>query len=244
VRIQKIVFVLALVLAGTPVFCAARDVGIVPLPFGEDKFSSSLLYSRIKQEDDFDTRGLVESKGNLFVSELAYAVFERSIVSVRGGVLTDVEQSAQNAKWLSRSGYLFGAAFRYQIFPVTDVRPGIQVSANVSRFYIPLDRVDVSGTVSAIDHKISGWSYSGRVVAQARWWQLEPYAGLQGSGRSVQWRDHRPTAGSPAEVSGSAEGNISIVAGLPVRIRKDIRLQLEGLFLNQTSLTAGFTISL
>jgi hypothetical protein len=244
VNTKRAFLLLTLAVTSAAEFCLARDVGVVPLPFGQDNFNSSLLYTRVDEKDDFDARGIVRLKGNLVASEIGYSFLERSIISVRGGVLTEIEQSAQNAQWFSRAGYLFGAAFRHQVFPVTEYRPGLQLSASVSHFFMPLDRVDIAGSVSTIDHKVSGWNYTGRLLGQIRWWRLDPYAGLQGTGRSIRWRDHRPSAGSPAEVTGSAEGNISIVVGLPVRIRKDARLQIEGLFLNQTSLTAGFSISL
>src|SRR5690349_790574 len=102
-----------------PALSLARDAGLFPLPFGDDRFNTSLVYSRVDEEDDFDGRGIVKTKGHLVLTELGYTFLDKTVVSLRGGVLSESEQTAQGARWMSRAGYIYGLAFRHQVFPPT-----------------------------------------------------------------------------------------------------------------------------
>jgi predicted RNA binding protein YcfA (HicA-like mRNA interferase family) len=72
-------------------------------------------------------------------------------------------------------------------------------------------------------------------------WRTDPYAGVRGFGSHVNWQDNQA---NPGVITGHAHGNISLVAGLPVQITKDVRFEAEGRFVNETAVTAGFTIAI
>lgn len=164
-------------------------------------------------------------------------------MSVKAGSFIDPRVEAQGSAWESRAGYLYGADLYNEVFPATPgLRPGIQLSGGVSGFQVPLDRTNATtdGTWQTIDQKMSGVEYHGAVLATFKAWMTEPYAGVRGFGSKVTWQDNQA---DPGVITGHAHGNISLVAGLPVQISKDVRVVAEGRFVNETAVTVGFTVA-
>jgi hypothetical protein len=199
----------------------------------------------MKVKDDFDSRGRADFTSHVAGAQFTYGITDQIAVSLKGGTLIDPQVDAQGSQWQSRAGYLYGIDLYNEIFPATPgLRPGIQVSAGVTGFQVPLDRTNVSsGTWQTIDQKMSGIEYHGAVLATFKAGPTEPYAGLRAFGSNVNWQDNSPPTGSPDHITGHAHGNISVVVGLPVQIAKEVRLQLEGRFVSETAVTAGFTIA-
>lgn len=242
-RHSIVVLGLGIVLSILPIDLYARDLGVLVLPIHKGKLTSSLVYEHLKLEDDFNTRGRVTFKANVVGALFSYGITDTVSVAVKGGTIVDPRIEAQGNAWESRSGYLYGLDLYNEVFPSTDLRPGVQLSAGVTGFQLPLDRADVNNSgMTPVDQKMSGVEYHGAVVAVYRLGIVEPYAGLRGFGSSVTWRDHAAGA-SPDHISGHAHGNISVVAGFPVKIARDVRFVLEGRFVSETAITAGITIA-
>ena len=105
---------------------------------------------------------------------------------------------------------------------------------------MPLDRSNVSGTWQTIDQKMSGYEYHGAVLATFKIGPAEPYAGIRGFAGQVTWQDNQA---NPGVITGHEHGHISLVAGLPVQVLKDVRIVAEGRFVNETAVTVGFTVA-
>jgi hypothetical protein len=234
----------ALVILGTltpPGF--ARDLGVLVLPIHQGKWTSSLLYEYLKVRDDFNTRGRVDFTGHVVGSAFSYGVTDQVALAIKGGVLVDLQEESQGSQWQSRAGYLYGLDVYNEAFPATGLWPGVQLSGGVTGFQLPLDRTNATGSWQAIDQKLSGVEYHGAVLGVYKFGRLAPYAGLRGFGSTVTWRDNQATGSTPDHITGHAHGNISIVAGLPVQLTQEVRMQLEGRFINETAATVGFTIA-
>jgi len=222
----------------------ARDLGVLVLPVHQGKFTSSLMYEHLKIEDDFDSRGRVDFKSSVVGAVFSYGLTDQIAVAVKGGTLVDPKVEAQGSTWESRAGYLYGIDLYNEVFPATPGwRPGIQLSGGATGFLVPFDRLVSPGAVTLIDQKQSGYEFHGAVLATFKAGPTEPYAGVRGFGSSVKWTDNRPASGAPGDITGHAHGHVSLVAGLPIQISKDIRLELEGRFVNETAVTAGVTIA-
>ena len=222
----------------------ARDLGVLVLPVHEGKFTSSLLYGHLKLQDDFDTRGRADFKSDVAGASFSYGITDQVAVAVKGGTLIDPRVEAQGNAWESRAGYLYGIDLYNEVFPATPGwMPGVQLSGGVTGFQVPFDRLISGNTVTLIDQKQSGVEFHGAVVATFKAGPVEPYAGLRGFGSSVTWRDNNPAPDMPDHITGHAHGNISLVAGMPIQISKDVRFNLEGRFVNETAITAGFTVA-
>jgi hypothetical protein len=60
----------------------------------------------------------------------------------------------------------------------------------------------------------------------------------------VNWQNNEAApAGQSDHITGHAHGHISLVAGLPFQITKEVRFEAEGRFVNETAVTVGFTIA-
>jgi len=222
----------------------ARDFGVLVLPIHQDKLTSSLLYEHLKVTDDFDTRGRADFSSNIVGAQFSYGLTDQVALAVKGGTLVDPKVDAQGSQWQSRAGYLYGIDLYNEIFPATPGwRPGLQLSGGVTGYQVPLDRTNVGGSWVAVDQKMAGVEYHGALLATFKAGPAEPYAGLRGYGSSTTWRDNQPLPGAPDAISGHAHGNLSIVAGLPVQLNKEVRFQVEGVFVTETLVTAGFTIA-
>jgi hypothetical protein len=228
-------------------FAHARDLGVLVLPIHEGKFTSSLLYENLHLQDDFDTYGRVDFKSNVAGAQFSYGITDQVAVSVKGGTFIDPEVEAQGSTWQSRAGYLYGVDLYNEVFPATPgLRPGLQLSGGVSGFQVPLDRTNWSGTPGVpgpwqtIDDKMSGVEYHGAVLATFKWWKTEPYAGVRGFGGQVNWQANELGG---MGITGHEHGNISLIAGLPVQITKDLKFVAESRFVNETAVTAGFTVA-
>ncbi len=116
----------------------------------------------------------------------------------------------------------------------------MQLSGGATGFQVPLDRTNASGTWQTIDQVMSGVEYHGAVLATFKAGPTEPYAGVRGFGSHVNWQDNQA---NPGVITGHAHGNISLVAGLPIQVSKDVRVEVEGRFINETAVTAGVTIA-
>jgi len=220
----------------------ARDLGVLVLPVHQGKFTSSLLYENLKIQDDFDTRGRVDFKSNVVGAQFSYGITDQIALGIKGGTFVNPQADAQGSQWESRAGYLYGIDLYNEVFPATPgYRPGIQLSAGVTGFQVPFDRTNVSGSWQTVDQLMSGVEYHGAVLATFKAGITEPYAGVRGFGSNVTWKDNQ--ANNPASITGHAHGNISLVAGLPVQITKDVRFEAEGRFVNETAVTVGFTVA-
>jgi hypothetical protein len=221
----------------------ARDLGVFVLPIHKGSLTSSLVYEHVKQKDDFKTRGRSTFKGQVVGALFSYGVTDTVSVAVKGGTIIEPRVEAQGDVWESRAGYLYGIDLYNEVFPATELRPGVQLQAGVTGFQVPLDRADINNSgMTPIDQKMSGVEYHGSVVASYILGRTQPYAGLRGFGNTIQWRDHSAVSG-PDHITGHAHGNISVVVGVPVRLSKDVRVVLEGRFVSETAISAGFTIA-
>ena len=219
-------------------------MGVLVLPVHEGKFTSSLLYENLKVQDDFDDRGRADFKSQAVGTSFSYSITDQIAVAVKGASLINSRVEAQGNAWESRSGYLYGIDLYNEVFPATPGWiPGIQLSGGVTGFLVPFDRFISGNTVTLIDQNQSGYEYHGAVLATFKVGIVEPYAGVRGFGSSVTWRDNQPAPGDPDHITGHAHGNISLVAGLPVQVTKDFRIEVEGRFVNETAVTAGFTVA-
>jgi hypothetical protein len=241
---QSVVVIAGLAVLSLAVGAHARDLGVLVLPVHEGKFTSSLLYEKLKVREDFGTRGEADFTSDVAGAQFSYGLTDRISVALKGGVLIDPEEDAQGSQWQSRAGYLYGIDLYNEVFPATAALiPGIQLSAGVTGFQVPFDRLNSGGTVTLIDQKLSGVEYHGAVLGTWKWMKLAPYAGIKGFGSTVDWHDNQPTGGNPANITGHASGNVSLVVGLPIQLTPDLRLQAEGKFLNGTTVTTGFTVA-
>ncbi len=228
-----------------PSLSPARDFGVSLPTVQKGKFSSSLLYEHLKVRDDFDARGKSDFRSQVVGSQFNYGITELMGVSLKGGVLVDPETTAQGTRWQGRAGYLYGFDLYNQIFPATSVWPGVQVSGGVTGFHVPLNQtIDSAGTVTLIDQRMTGLDYHGSVLLSMRWGRIAPYGGLKIFQRAIDWRDNQPLAGQPSSIDGDAQGNVSLVLGVPIRINEAIQFQAEAILVNQTAITAGFTVVL
>jgi hypothetical protein len=221
----------------------ARDLGVLIQPIHQGKWTSSLLYEDLKVGEDFDARGHVDFKSQVSGAQFTYGLTDQLSVGVKGGVLVDPQEEAQGSQWQSRAGYLYGVDLYNEVFPATSYRPGVQISGGVSGFQVPLDRTNLSGSWQTIDQKLSGADYHASVLLSMKWPWVAPYTGVRLFGREVNWHDNNPAPGQPANIVGHAHGNASIVFGCPVRITPDLQFQAEGIFVNETMVTAGFRLA-
>jgi hypothetical protein len=240
---DSVLFIAMATLFGFSSPVAARSFGVLKLPIHAGKLTSSVLYGHSKSQDDFEGRGVTDFRGNLVGSRLSFGLNDQISVSLDGGVIVDPSVNTQGDEWGSRNGHFFGINLQHEIFPATGVRPGVQLSAGLSRFFVPLDRFVSDGIATSVDQQLTGLDYHGEVVATWHFKVVRPYAGLKGQGRSVRWRNNRPSATSAALIKGHADKNLSIVVGVPVQITKDICIQAEASLLSETLLTAGITIA-
>jgi hypothetical protein len=222
----------------------ARDFGVLIPSIHQGKFTSSVLYEYLKVNEDFDARGKADFKSQVVGSQFTYGVTDQLAVAVKGGVLLDPEEDAQGSTWQGRAGYLYGLDLYNEVFPATGYWPGLQASVGASGFLEPLTQSNVGGNgFQPIDQKLSGIDYHASVLLSMKWDRFSPYTGVRMFGRSVDWHDDQPAPGQPANIVGHAHGNASIVVGLPVLITPTIQFKAEGIFVNETAVTAGFTIS-
>jgi len=222
----------------------ARDFGVLMYPIHEGKFTSSVLYEYLKVNEDFDSRGKVDFKSQVVGSQFTYGVTDQVAVAVKGGVLVDPEEDAQGSTWQGRAGYLYGLDLYNEVFPATGYWPGLQASVGASGFQEPLTQSNIGGNgFQPVDQKLSGIDYHASVLLSMKWNRFSPYTGLRMFGRSVNWQDNQPAPGQPEHIVGHAHGNASIVVGLPIRITPVIQFQVEGIFVNETAVTAGFTLA-
>ena len=130
----------------------ARDLGVLVPEVHKGKITSSALYEYLKVREDFETRGSADFRSHVAGAQFTYGIDDQTSVGIKGGVFVDPQEEAQSQQWQSRSGYLYGIDLYNEVFPATGLRPGVQVSAGVSAFQVPLDRIISStGSVSLID---------------------------------------------------------------------------------------------
>ena len=222
----------------------AADLGVLVLPVHQGKLTSSVLYEHLKTKDDFDSRGKGDFTAHVSGAQFSYGITDQIAVSLKGGVLIDPQEDIQGAQWHSRAGYLYGLDLYNEVFPATQSwMPGVQLSAGVTGFQVPFDRILSGGTVTLVDQKMSGVEYHGAVLGTWKIGPVAPYAGLRGFGSSINWQDNAPAPGAPDHVTGHAHGNVSVVVGAPVQVSNEIRFEVEGRFVGETAVTAGFTIA-
>lgn len=213
------------------------------LPIHKGSLTSSLVYDHFKLEDDFNTRGRAVFKAHAVGAVFSYGVTDTVAVAVKGATIVNSRVEAQGNAWESRAGFLYGLDLYNEVFPSTELRPGVVISGGLSQYQVPLTRADVNSSgMTPIDQNMTGTEYHGSVVATYRFGRLEPYAGLRGFGSTVIWRNNASGA-APDHITGHAHGNVSVVAGLPVRVAKDVRLVLEGRFVSETTISAALTIA-
>jgi hypothetical protein len=226
----------------------AQDLGVLVLPVHQGKLTSSLLYEHLKGTDDFDSRGRGDFTANVSGAEFSYGITDQIAIAFKGGVLINPQEDVNGSQWQSRAGYIYGADLYNEVFPATPGWiPGVQLSAGATGFQVPLDRTNAPDPVNhpdggwyTIDQLMSGVEYHGAVLATFKYGVLEPYGGVRAFGSTVHWQDNQA---NPGVIKGHAHGNVSLVAGLPVQISKEVRLELEGRFVNETAVTVGFTIA-
>jgi hypothetical protein len=185
----------------------------------------------------------VDFKSSVVGAQFSYGITDQVAVAIKGGSFVNPEVKAQGSQWESRSGYLYGIDLYNEVFPATPgFIPGIQVSGGATGFEVPLDRTNATtdGTWTQIDQVMSGYEYHGAVLATFKVGIAEPYAGVRGFAGRTNWQDNTM---NPGIISGTEHGNVSLVAGLPVQITKDIRFEAEGRFVNETAVTVGFTVA-
>jgi hypothetical protein len=223
----------------------ARDFGVSIPPVHKGKLTSSALYENLKVREDFNIRGEADFESHVAGAQFTYGITDQIAASVKGGVLINPQEEAQGTRWEGRAGYLYGIDLYNEIFPATEYRPGVMISGGATGFLVPLDRqLNADGTVSLIDQRMSGVDYHASMLLFMKWNRFSPYTGVRLFGRSVDWHDNQSAInGGPENISGHAHGNASIVVGLPVRISSEVQFHIEGAFVNETALTAGFTIA-
>jgi len=226
----------------------AQDLGVLVLPIHQGKLTSSLLYEHLKETDDFDARGRADFTSNVSGAQFSYGITDTVAVAVKGGVLINPQMDAQGSQWQSRAGYIYGADLYNEVFPATPGWiPGVQLSGGATGFQVPLDRTNFpdptnhpGGGWYTVDQLMSGVEYHGAVLATFKQGPFEPYAGVRAFGSTVNWQNNQV---NPGIIKGNAHGNVSLVVGFPVQISKEVRFELEGRFVNETAVTAGFTLA-
>jgi hypothetical protein len=233
------------VLLLAPTLSFSRDFGLQVPVIHKGKFTSSALYEHLKVSEDFNIRGKADFKSHVVGSQFTYGITDQIAVGIKGGALVEAEQEAQGTTWRGGSGYLYGIDLYNEVFPATQYRPGVMVNAGVSQFRVPLtQKRDAAGTVTLVDQRLSGVDYHAAMLLSMKWSRISPYTGIRIFGRSVDWRDNQSTlTGGPDKIVGHAHGNASIVVGLPVRITPDLQFHVEGMFVNETVITAGLTLA-
>jgi hypothetical protein len=224
-----------------PAVVKAIDLGISQVSIHEKTLTSSLVYEHLKIEDNFDGRGRGFFHGHLVGARLAYGFSDQWAVGIYGANVLDLREEAQGSQWKGDSGFSYGLDVYNDVFPATSLWPGVQLSMGVSGFRLPLTRLESPSGVTPVDQHLSGIDVHGSALASVKWNRLSPYFGLRAFARSVDWRDNQPANGFPASIHGKAQGNISVVMGLPVQLTKNLRLELESILVNQTALSAGLT---
>jgi len=228
-----------------PAFSHARDFGVSVPSIHQGKLTSSVLYQYLKVNEDFDTRGKADFKGQIVGSQFTYGISDQLAIGIKGGVILDPREEAQGTRWQGDTGYLYGLDLYNEIFPATGVWPGVLASVGAAGFRVPLNRtIDAAGVSTLVDQRLTGVDYHASMLfAMKVWERLAPYAGFRLFGRSVNWHDNQPTTGQPANSAGHPHGNISIVVGLPIQITPVVRFHAEGIFVNETAVTAGITVA-
>jgi hypothetical protein len=224
-----------------PAVVRAIDLGVSQVSIHDKALMSSLIYEHLKIEDNFDDRGRGFFHGDLVGARLAYGISDRWGIGIFGANVLDLREEAQGSRWKGDSGYSYGLDVYNDVFPATSVWPGVQLSAGVSGFRLPFSQLVSPSGATLIDQHMSGVDVHGSVIASAKWNRLSPYFGLRAFARSVDWHDDQPASGSPASIHGKAQGNVSVVMGVPVQLTTNLRLELESILVNQTALSAGLT---
>jgi len=234
---------LGLLLGGVSANVFARDIAVFTQPIQKGKFASSLLYGHIKSTEDFDGRGQVDFKSHTVGARFGFGVTDRTAVAIQGGSYVNPQVDGQGSTWRSRSGYFYGIDLYNEVFPATELWPGLQAQLGVLGSQVPLDRLETASGITLIDQNMSGIEYHGALLAIWKWTRLAPYMGVRAFGSSVRWRNNQPGAAGLAQITGHADGNVSFVAGTSVRILNEVRLLVEGRFVNETVLSAGIQLS-
>jgi hypothetical protein len=219
----------------------ANEGSILYQPVRQGKFLSSLLYSNINSDIDFDTRGDVTFKSNTVGVQFGYGVTDRVSVALRGGSYVDPEVEATNGKYTGHSGYFYGIDLYDEIFPATGFAPGVQVQGGITGMQVSLQ--SLQGSAGPIDQQMTGYEYHGSVLLTSKFKRAAPYIGMRAFGSTVYWRDNSPASNATAEITGHAKNNASLVLGLPVQIAEGLWLQTEGRLVGETAVTVGFTIA-
>ena len=216
----------------------ARDVGTLWQPVARGKFSATSLWSYFKLTDNFDVRGDVDVTGQVVGAQFAYGATDQISVALLGGSVLNPRHDAQNTQWEGRAGVLYGLQVYGQVLAPTGFYPGVQLSAGVNGFQIPLDRQMTGGpTTTLIENNVSGTDMHGALLAGWAVWRAKPYAGIRVFGREVFWQDNQ----AGVRIRGTASGNASFIVGVPVRITESLLFQVEGVVMNGKTVTAGFT---
>lgn len=232
---------MAFLLLGTGVALAqARDLLVgIPSP-AVSALQTSLIGGRVKSTDDFDARGEVGSTTDAVGVRLTYGVTSRTSVSLQGGAAIDPEVEAQGSTWRGHSGFFYGVDLYHELFPTTEWKPGLHVQGGVVGFQHALNRLESpEGDTTLVDQQMKGLEYHAAFLASWKWKRLYPYGGIRMFGSSVHWDNAQPGSSGPAEISGHATGNISVVLGCPVQLAPDWRLQAEGRWVNETAVSIG-----
>jgi hypothetical protein len=224
-----------------PPLSQARDFGVLLPPIHQGKFTSSVLYEHLKVREDFNTRGKADFTSHVVGTQFTYGLSDVLAVGIKGGALVDPKEEAQGSEWIGSAGYLYGIDLFNEVFPATNVHPGIMASMGATGFMAPFH--SIVGSTTTINQRMNGVDYHAAVVASMKWKIVQPYAGIRIFGRSVNWKDNQPIAGQPANIVGHAHGNISVALGLPVRLTQDIQFHAEAILVNETRYTAGFTVA-
>jgi hypothetical protein len=223
----------------------ARDFGVSVPPIHKGKLTSSALYEYLKVSEDFNVRGKADYKSDVVGAQFTYGITDQIAIGLKGGALINPQEDAQGTQWEGRVGYLYGIDLYNEIFPATGYRPGVMLGGGATGFLVPLDRqLNADGTVTLVDQRMTGVDLHASMLLAMKWGRVSPYTGVRVFGRTVEWRDNQSaTNGGPAKITGHAHGNASIVVGLPIRISNEVQFHAEGVFVNETAVTAGFTIA-
>src|SRR6185503_1159264 len=107
-----------------------------------------------------------------------YGITDQIAVGIKGGALVEAEQEAQSTTWHGGSGYLYGIDLYNEVFPATQYRPGVMVTAGASQFRVPLTQTrDAAGTVTLVDQRLSGLDYHASMLLSMKWDRFSPYTG-------------------------------------------------------------------